>query len=374
MNKTVHIVCLQVPYPPDYGGVIDLFWKLKCLHELGVTIHLHCFEYGRGEQSELLQYCATVHYYKRIRGISAIRRNVPYIVSSRMSNQLEKELAKDNHPILLEGIHCTWLLHKGFLKNRKVILRLHNIEWEYYRQLATTATTIFKKWYYRLESRLLKKYEPLVIAKATVALAVSQKDVACLQQQHLNNVSYLPVFLPWNEVVSKQGKGNFCLYHGNLGVAENEKAAVWLVNAVFPDLPEVQFIVAGKAPSDRLMKAIAACKNVRLIPNPSGSDMNQLIAEAHIHLLPSFTNSGIKLKLLNALFCGRFCITNTDMIMGTGLDNVCIKADSAQDFKKEILKYLVEDFSASHINERQLLLLKHFDNRKHAIRLTEHLQ
>jgi len=33
--------------------VFDLFYKIKTLHKLGIKIHLHCFEYGRGEQDEL---------------------------------------------------------------------------------------------------------------------------------------------------------------------------------------------------------------------------------------------------------------------------------------------------------------------------------
>ena len=30
----VHIVSFNVPYPADYGGVIDVFYKLKSLHSL----------------------------------------------------------------------------------------------------------------------------------------------------------------------------------------------------------------------------------------------------------------------------------------------------------------------------------------------------
>ncbi|MGN6491800.1 MAG: glycosyltransferase [Agriterribacter sp.] len=373
MNKTVHIVCLQVPYPPDYGGVVDLFWKLKYLHELGVTIHLHCFAYGRGQQNELLQYCATVQYYKRIRGLAALRWNIPYIVSSRISKALESALIGDNYPILLEGIHCTWLLHKGILKNRKVILRLHNIEWDYYRQLAQAETNIVKRWYYRWESRLLQQYEPLVTARATTALAVSEKDRTWWQQHHINHVQFLPVFLPWNAVVSKTGKGDYCLYHGNLGVAENEKAALWLLHSVFAALPGIRFIIAGKNPSQRLSAAVALHNDVTLIANPSSTEMEQLIAEAHIHLLPSFTNSGIKLKLLHALFCGRFCVVNPEMVQGTGLEEICIVANAAPDFINAIIQCFGDEFSSLHIKERQQRLLLCFDNREHARMLVEML-
>ena len=45
----LHIISFDVPYPPDYGGAIDVFYKLKALNQEGVKIHLHCFEYGRGK-------------------------------------------------------------------------------------------------------------------------------------------------------------------------------------------------------------------------------------------------------------------------------------------------------------------------------------
>ena len=36
-----------MPYPPNYGGVIDVFYKIKSLHAIGIKIILHCFKYGK---------------------------------------------------------------------------------------------------------------------------------------------------------------------------------------------------------------------------------------------------------------------------------------------------------------------------------------
>ena len=44
--KHLHIVALNIPFPANYGGAIDIYYKVKALHEIGYTIHLHCFEYG----------------------------------------------------------------------------------------------------------------------------------------------------------------------------------------------------------------------------------------------------------------------------------------------------------------------------------------
>jgi hypothetical protein len=54
-----------VPWPVNFGGVVDLFYKIKTLHDLGISIHLHCFTKNRNEQNILERYCETVNYYPR---------------------------------------------------------------------------------------------------------------------------------------------------------------------------------------------------------------------------------------------------------------------------------------------------------------------
>ena len=103
MPEHLHIVCLDVPYPPDYGGVFDLFYKIKTLYELGIKIRLHCFDYGRGEQPELNKYCEEVIYYNRVKGLLQLPVSLPYMVTSRANKSLLKNLLKDDHPVLLEG-------------------------------------------------------------------------------------------------------------------------------------------------------------------------------------------------------------------------------------------------------------------------------
>jgi hypothetical protein len=42
-DRELHIISFNVPYPPNYGGVMDVFFKIRALHEQGIKIHLHCF-------------------------------------------------------------------------------------------------------------------------------------------------------------------------------------------------------------------------------------------------------------------------------------------------------------------------------------------
>lgn len=329
---------------------------------------MHCFEYGRGQQMELKKYCQEVHYYQREKLIGGIPLRLPYIVSSRINPLLIKNILKDNYPVLLEGIHCTYYLYHGELNSRKVLVRLHNVEFEYYRQLAKSTNNFYKKIYYSLESRLLKKYERIIAQKAKL-LAVNEKDKKSYRKVFAaKDVTFLPVFLPFNEVTSKTGKGNFCLYHGNLSVAENEKASLWLLQNIFNHL-EISFIIAGKSPSDTLKNEVAKNKNVQLTENPTQEKMEKLIKNAHIHLLPSFNSTGIKIKLLNALFNGRFVLTNATSLEDTGLETLCELAEAPKDYIKRIQKLLEISFTQNEINQRKEILKTMYDNQKNARQL-----
>ena len=263
MSKTLHIICHDVPWPADYGGVVDLFYKIKTLHEEGVKIRLHCFDYGRGQQNELNKYCEEVNYYKRLSKWESISLTMPYIVKSRENPLLLKNLLKDDHPVLMEGIHCTAFLRPLLLSERKVFLRLHNVEFFYYSQLFQSEKNLFKKIYFLNESMFLRQYEKKLPEELPV-IAVSHNDAVFYRDELDKNLTtYLPVFIPYTQVNSPDGIGTYCLYHGNLSVAENEKAALWLLDKVF-SLAKVPFIIAGKDPSKRLMRKIEKNKNVSI--------------------------------------------------------------------------------------------------------------
>ena len=368
MDKHLHIITHDVPWPADYGGVVDLFYKIKSLHSLGIKIHLHCYHKNKTAQDELLKYCVSVDYYPRKKNLMGFSFVNPYIVQSRSDKKLQELLQQDNFPVLMEGIHCTYLLKKGLLKNHKTFVRLHNIEYKYYRQLAKHETNIVKKIYFLYESFLLKKYEKSVANKA-VFWPVSIEDTELYKKTfHAKQIDFLPVFLPWHDVNTKTGKGCFCLYHGNLAVNENEKAADWLLNNVFDTL-EIPFVIAGRNPSLPLQTLAHSHAHTCMAVNPTDAEMQDLIKKAQVNILPSFNKTGVKLKLLNALYNGRHCLANEAGVEGTGLEGLCSIAESAADFKNQIAKLFEQHFTEAELQERQKVLQAMYDNEKNARQL-----
>jgi hypothetical protein len=360
-DRKLHIVCHDVPYPPDYGGVFDLYYKIRTLHEQGIHIILHCFTSGREEQPILKTFCEQVHYYPRRTGHKGYSHQLPYIVCSRSNPELLERLLQDEYPILLEGVHCSYLMQDSRFAKRKILLRLHNVESVYYKQLAKSSSSWFKKLYYLRESAVLRKYERR-IASGWPLLAVTQSDAEMASVTYQSkNISVIPVFLPFQHIESPQGTGCYCLYHGNLSVDENEKAVIWLLEKVFNDL-SIPFLVAGKNPGPKLRRAIAKYKNCCLVSDPSDQELKDIISKAQLHVIPSFNCTGVKLKLLNALFNGRHCIVNENAVEGTGLKEVCHLAEGASEFKIMIETLYERPFTFLDLQFRREKLLHQYNN------------
>ncbi|MEI9909198.1 MAG: hypothetical protein WDO71_05805 [Bacteroidota bacterium] len=153
MNKYLHIVCLDVPWPADYGGAIDMMNRIMMLKKLGVGIHLHYFSYNeRGTPNELNQYCETINVYERENFQKGFSFKLPYIISSRNNEKLVANLQKDDHPVLLEGIHCTGILSLLDISKRKIVVRMHNEESVYYKELARSATGFLKNFIFIMKA------------------------------------------------------------------------------------------------------------------------------------------------------------------------------------------------------------------------------
>jgi glycosyltransferase involved in cell wall biosynthesis len=374
LSPHLHIVCLDVPYPADYGGAIDMLYKIQALHEQGVKIHLHYFSYNlRGTPNELNRFCETIHVYERKTGHKGFSFMLPYIVSSRDNPELVKNLLQDNYAVLLEGIHCTGILKEINKNHRKIVVRLHNDECAYYKQLAKSETNLFKKIYFLNESRLLKNYEKHLPANVRYA-CITDADTNLFKKEYgLPAVSHLAAFAPFTHIDNPDGVGNFCLYHGNLSVSENEKAAAWLITKVFSKI-KIPLVIAGKNPSKKIESLAHFYQHTCLVANPTDNELHDLIQKAQINVLPSFSSTGIKLKLINVLFNGRHCLVNDAMVAGTGLEQTCHIANTPEAMASVITQLYHQPFTEEETVLRKNLLSHSFDNKVNAKRLIQWIQ
>lgn len=357
MTKRLHIVSFDNPYPPNYGGAIDVFYKIKALHAIGIEIILHSYNYGRKPSPVMESLCKAVYYYPRLKKIIP---GIPYIISSRSNAELLANLCMDDSPILFEGMHTCYFLNHPQLANRIKLVRMHNIEHDYYAKLAKSTSNVLKKLYFNIESKWLDQFTDK-LQGAQHILAISPNDFNWLHQRFTQTV-HIPPFHENESLQQQEYNEPYAFYHGNLGVEENNEAAIFLIDHVFSKI-NYPLVIAGSNPSRALKKKVLAHKHIKLHDQLSTADINKYIATAHINIIPTFQDTGIKLKLLNVLYKGKFVIVNPAMVNNTGCSELCTVANTADEMINAINQIQKQSFNSQQLHARKLALDKLFDTK-----------
>lgn len=346
-----------------------MFYKLKAFHENGIEVTLHTFLYNRPERDELLKYCKRVYYYERRTGIVSQLSVLPYIVFSRRSEKLLEILMKDEAPILFEGLHTTYLLNHPLLVNRFKMVRTHNIEHEYYQALSAKQESFKQKLFHTIETIKLKRYEK-ILKHANLLITISPDDDRYFSKYE--KTFFLPACHSNNSVDVKPGEGKYMLYQGDLSSPENEEVANYLLNALSNDF-HFLFIIAGKNPSEKLINTVKSHSHVVLIPNPDEMRMKMLLQDAHIVFVISFQATGMKLKMLNALYNARYIIANNEVLVNKSMAGFCLVANSPVEIEKQVSKCKGRELETENIQAREQYLMKDFDVKTNVKNLIHYL-
>jgi hypothetical protein len=316
----LHVVSFDRPWPPSYGGIVDVFWKLATLEKRGVQIRLHYFNYGKQAEAPNPWNRVEAIPYKREIGWKSQFSVRPYIVQSRKNKALWDALSKDNAPILFEGQHCTaWLkeLRKVWPK-RGLFVRCHNIEFDYYQRIAK-ASSGWKAFYFKLEAQRLKKQET-ELRFASALFPLSDKELPFFQQWS-EHVILVPPFFRDSEQLQVAGKNApeqkpYILMQGNY-TQPNQARRLHDFLSDFSGF-EYELIVAGQG-----LENISNSeeKSIRCILNPSEALLAALNIGAKAHVLCGEYMGGVPLRMLNALASGKPVWVNRELAVGTGLES-----------------------------------------------------
>lgn len=309
--KQIHVVSFDVPFPPIYGGIIDVYAKLKAFKKAGFYLILHCYKYNNtNSDSPSDTIYDEIFYYKRNIGIQSQLSKLPYIVKSRINAELVKNISQKKGILFLEGLHCSWLLSEPMLSDRFKIVRLHNIEHNYYNSLANSTSNVIKKVYYTIEAIKLKKYES-VIEKANIICPISENDTYYFAEKYpeIPNL-FLSAFHLNDEIDITDGLGKYALYQANLAVSENEKVVLELIRKWGNN--SFKLIIAGNKPTDKIYRAIQN-STIELIANPDRNSLISLIKNAQLNIIWANSASGSKLRLADALYYGKHILISKNL-------------------------------------------------------------
>ena len=132
-------------------------------------------------------------------------------------------------------------------------------------------------------------------------------------------------------------------------------------------------MVAGLNPPDGLRKLCERYPHISFKANLGDAEMMDLIRNAQVNVMVTDQPTGLKLKLMNALYNGRFCLVNDDMVRGTALGQLCVMAETPEQFIAEIKRLMDEDFTEDDIEERDDALKELYQNDKNAQLIIEQI-
>ncbi len=358
-KKPLHIVSFDNPYPPVYGGVIDVFYKVSAL-SAHFDIYLHCFvDYDQQPANELKSLVKQVYFYRRHkkRNFLKLFSKIPFAAVSRYNLQMANIIQSVDAPILFEGLQTTYLLKKHDFSARKLLLRLHNLESNYFAGSHQSETNPIKKWLYASEAKKYKSYEQ-IIGRFDSVLTLSVAETKFVQT-HFGNAAYIPVFHGNDHVADLSHFGKYALYHGDLRLPDNKRAVRFLVE-VFAEIPDYPLVIASGSGKDFVEELVKTHPNTSYAQIQNQQHLDALLHDAHLNVMLSFQESGTKLKLVNALHKSRFCIINRNMVDDQDLQGLCEIAETKSEFiaavnrlksvpyseiakRKEVLRQVLDD-------------------------------
>ena len=358
-EKRIHIVAFNNPYPPDFGGAVDMYFKIIALSKIGVEIYLHIYFDNRKDFSNLKPYCKDIFLYKQNRSILNHLGLLPFSVKSRSCPELVENIKKIKAPIIFESLRtCFELLDHNFTE--KVAVRCHNIEHDYSLGLFRSENNILYKFAHLVEAFKQRRFEK-VLNNANLLFNISMYENNYFKRYNNAKSVFLPVFQGNKNVVSKKGFGKYALYHGDLSTSDNTKSALFIID-VFKDLDK-PLVIASSVKAAKVISAVRKYSHISFSFIESKQQLIELIQNAHINTLYSFQRSGTKLKVFSALFNGRHCIVNKNMVDDKSILSACSVAEDKLEYQKAVIALFNKAFT---INTKRILALERYNDEDNA--------
>jgi glycosyltransferase involved in cell wall biosynthesis len=259
-------------------------------------------------------------------------RNALLGVTSGYYSSWRKAIAAEHSPYDYAWLEMT---RNGFAarscKKRcgKLIVRAHNVDYDYVKNCFAKARTprlLFKYLLVKRQERTCVR-----LADIVVCLSAHDRDRLCelYGEAHRSKMVILPVCLAppeYGGADAAMNKGKpYILITGALWYGSNADGILWFLRHVWRHIsPDIDLIIAGASPSDKLREATAAFRNVTLADTPG--DIGPYFRGARLYVAPIFDGAGMKVKVAEALSYGLPVVGTGHAFIGYDADHACSRA------------------------------------------------
>ena len=379
------ILSTKLPYPPKDGGAIATLNLATGLSSMGHSVTIlamntakHWFSPDRIPESikEKISIRA-VDVNARISWpallLNFIFSTKPYNATRFRSRQFSEKLyqvinAERPEIIQLEGPYLDYLIHPiREISKAKISFRAHNIEHEIWKRRADQSKNPLTRYYFKILSARILKVERSIISRVDLFVPISGHDLENFRKMGLScPFKVSPAGL---DITSYPNPSPFSLislfFIGALDWGPNTEGLDWFLTNVWNRItkrhPEIEFHIAGRNPHYFKRK-----KEIRAVfIHGEVDDAYAFINNYSAMIVPLFSGSGIRVKILEGMLLGRTVITTP--VGAEGLDVTANKdiliAGNADEFISHIEKIIASsDMARSIGSSARKFVMENFDN------------
>jgi len=376
----MHILqlCKKFPYPEHDGESIAIMQFCRAYKELGHEVTLlalntkkHYFPIE--ELPEEIKQIATFHAIDIDTSItySAALANLisgkPFHISRFISPAFEMKLILllQDHiydVVQLEGLSLFPYV-EAIRKHSKALIsyRAHNVEFEIWERVAAQEKSLFKSHYIKLQAARLRKYELAQLNSADLVIPITTRDA-----EQLKGLGCSIPMMVAPASVSVMGPDqaifvpNELFFLGGLDWLPNQEGMRWFMERCWPLLsanqPKCDLHIAGRNQPEWMNK----WKSSQVHIHGSVPDAAVFMAAHGIMLVPLFSGSGMRIKVIEALAQGIPLVATTLAVEGINVahEKHLLIADSPEDFVSAIHRLAKDKALRLKLREEGMKLVK----------------
>lgn len=381
-------ICNKMPYPPNDGGTIATFSMITAFAQLGWNVHviaMQTYKHNFLTNNIPLQYKQNIKWHTvfvntKLNPFKAfynlIFDTIPYNAKRFINKAFEQKitdiLSKTTFDIIqLESLYLspyTNVIRENC--NTKIALRAHNVEHQIWERMYSKSK-IPAKWYIKNIASRLKKMELMSIKNVDFLIPITQNDANILNTSTLNAiVKVVQTGINPNKFIDniKQNNQYSIFYIGALDWTPNTEALNWFIDNVWQNIKtnfaNAQFNIAGRNANKKFKKWLL---NIPVNFYGQVDNAVEFIDNQNIMVVPLFTGSGMRIKIIEAMARGKCIVTTTIGAEGINITNGqhLFIADTAQQMTQTLDNLFKNPQIVYQIGQNALSFVKqNFDNTK----------
>jgi sugar transferase (PEP-CTERM/EpsH1 system associated) len=349
----------RVPYAPNRGDRIRAYQMLRYFKAQGIPVCLVALGHDDEEMShaaELQTLADAVHIVRVTRARNLVKAGLALATERPLTHVL---LDSGRMPAVLEQVRRQWqpdvvlaycsgmarFAMEPPLDTQPFVLDMVDVDSFKWEALAAVSPGP-RRWLYRREARVLRRFEAEATRAARATLVVSGREADAVRSL---DAAFAPVVLPNGvDVEAFRNPGPPAtrpevVFTGVFSYRPNESGALWLIDQVWPLVlrrqPDAHLTLVGMGPSATL-KSRAAQAGVEV--TGAVPDVRPYLWRAAVAVAPLDTAHGVQNKVLEAVAAGLPAVVTAAVADGLpdAVRPACRVAASAVEYAEAIAQVL----------------------------------